>query len=146
MRYLISVQRELPNQWLVEARLHRQPRWNLTTGGGGQAGEIDLNGIPSAVSLDEPCRAIRRPSTSSPRSCRTRSAACCPARASTPRPIARSQLLRPYPQFGNVRTFDDDGTSRYNSAQFKVEKRFTHGYTRARGATPGRDSPSACSN
>jgi hypothetical protein len=43
--------------------------------------------------------------------------------------IARSQLLRPFPQFGNVRTFDDDGTSRYNSAQFKVEKRFTRGYT-----------------
>ena len=30
--------------------------------------------------------------------------------------IARSQLLRPFPQFGNVRTFDDDGTSRYHSA------------------------------
>jgi hypothetical protein len=44
--------------------------------------------------------------------------------------IARSQLLRPFPQFGNVRTFDDNGTSRYNSAQFKVEKRFTQGYTR----------------
>jgi hypothetical protein len=43
--------------------------------------------------------------------------------------IARSQLLRPFPQVGNVRTFDDDGTSRYNSAQFKVEKRFTQGYT-----------------
>src|SRR5439155_6768864 len=43
--------------------------------------------------------------------------------------IARSQLLKPYPQFGNIRTFDDDGTSDYHSAQFKVEKRFTKGYT-----------------
>ena len=43
--------------------------------------------------------------------------------------VARSQLLRPFPQFGNVRTFDDNGTSSYRSAQFKVEKRFTKGYT-----------------
>jgi len=28
-----------------------------------------------------------------------------------------------------VRTFADDGSSQYNSAQFKVEKRFTNGYT-----------------
>jgi hypothetical protein len=43
--------------------------------------------------------------------------------------IARSQLLRPFPQFGNIRTFDDDGTSSYNSGQIKLEKRFTHGYS-----------------
>ena len=39
--------------------------------------------------------------------------------------IARSQLLRPFPQFGNIRTYDDNGTSIYNSAQVKLEKRFT---------------------
>src|SRR5262249_21984970 len=39
--------------------------------------------------------------------------------------IGRSQLLRPFPQFGNIRTYDDDGTSVYNSAQVKLEKRFT---------------------
>ena len=52
-----------------------------------------------------------------------------PGTASNAATVARSQLLRPFPQFGNVRTFDDNGTSSYNSAQFKVEKRFTKGYT-----------------
>src|SRR5262249_60743118 len=43
--------------------------------------------------------------------------------------IARSQLLRPYPEFGNVRTFGSDGTSVYHSAQFKAERRFAGGYS-----------------
>ena len=37
-RYLISVQRELPNQWLIEGGFTGSHGWNLTTGGGGQAG------------------------------------------------------------------------------------------------------------
>ena len=43
--------------------------------------------------------------------------------------IARQQLLRPFPQFDNIQTRASDGTSRYNSAQFKLEKRFTSGYS-----------------
>ena len=30
--------------------------------------------------------------------------------------VARSQLLRPYPQFNNVPTYGSDGTSRYDSS------------------------------
>ena len=45
-RYLISVQRELPNQWLIEGGYTGSHGWNLTTGGGGQAGEIEMNAIP----------------------------------------------------------------------------------------------------
>src|SRR5262249_56926341 len=43
--------------------------------------------------------------------------------------IARSQLLRPYPQFTGVPTFGSTGTSQYDSAQFKLERRFSHGYS-----------------
>jgi hypothetical protein len=128
MRYLISVQRELPNQWLIEAGYTGSRGWNLTTGGGGQAGEIDLNGIPNAYlstsrSRDQATFDFLAALVPNP------FRGLLPATSFNATTIARSQLLRPYPQFGNVRTYDDDGTSRYNSAQFKVEKRFTKGYT-----------------
>ena len=43
--------------------------------------------------------------------------------------IARSQLLRPYPQFGDIRTTNNDGKSWYHSGQLSVQKRFSRGYT-----------------
>ncbi len=53
-RYLISVQRELPNQWLLEGGYTGSHGWNLTTGGGGQAGEIEMNAPPAAVPVEQP--------------------------------------------------------------------------------------------
>lgn len=43
--------------------------------------------------------------------------------------IARSQLLRPFPQFGDINTTNNDGYSWYHSLQANVNKRFSHGYT-----------------
>lgn len=43
--------------------------------------------------------------------------------------IARSQLLRPSPQFGDINTTNNDGYSWYHSLQANVNKRFGHGYT-----------------
>ena len=43
--------------------------------------------------------------------------------------IARSQLLRPYPQFGDITTSNNDGKSWYNAGQFGLQKRFSGGYT-----------------
>ena len=127
-RYLVSVQRELPNQWLIEAGYIGSRGWNLTTGGGGQAGEIEMNALPQQylstsrvrdqANIDFLAALVTNPF----RGLLTGTA----FNAAT---VARSQLLRPFPQFGNVRTFDDNGTSRYHSAQFKAEKRFTKGYT-----------------
>jgi hypothetical protein len=37
--------------------------------------------------------------------------------------------LRPYPQFGDVLTTNNDGKSWYHAGQFGVEKRFSQGYT-----------------
>ena len=42
--------------------------------------------------------------------------------------ISRSQLLRPYPQYGDITTTNNDGKSWYHSGQFGVQKRFTKGY------------------
>ena len=43
--------------------------------------------------------------------------------------IARRQLMRPYPEFGDITTTNNDGKSWYNSAQFGLNKRFSQGYT-----------------
>ena len=128
MRYTLNVQRELPGQWLLEVGYAGSRGWDLTTGGGGQAGEIELNAIPDQylstsrqrdqATIDFLAQLVTNPFAN-----------LIPGTGFNGDTIARSQLLRPYPQFANVRTFDDDGTSLYNSAQAKIEKRFTRGYT-----------------
>ena len=55
--------------------------------------------------------------------------------------VQRQQLLRPYPQFNNIDVRRYDGSSKFDSAQFRLERRFSGGYT-CRSATPGRTSRS----
>ena len=43
--------------------------------------------------------------------------------------ISRSQLMRPYPQFGDITTTNNDGKSWYNGFQAGVQKQFRQGYT-----------------
>jgi hypothetical protein len=134
MRYTIGVQRELPGQWLVEAAYVGSRGWDITTGGGNQAGEIDLNGIPqqylsTSQQRDDAINNFLTQQVANP------FRNLLPGTGFNGAQIARSQLLRPFPHFGNLRTFDDDGTTRYNSAQFKLEKRFTRGYTILAGYT-----------
>ncbi len=49
--------------------------------------------------------------------------------------IGRSQLMRPYPAFGDINTTNNDGKSWYNSGQFGLRKRFSQGYTVGIGYT-----------
>lgn len=43
--------------------------------------------------------------------------------------ISRANLLRPYPQFGDVVGFEPVGYSWYHSLQVRSERRFAHGFT-----------------
>jgi hypothetical protein len=134
MRYTIGIQRELPNQWLLEAAYVGSRGWDLLTGGGNQAGEIELNPIPAQYlstsrTRDQAVIDFLVGTVTNP------FAGLIPGTGLNNNTVARSQLLRPYPHLGNVRTFRSDGTSVYNSAQFKVEKRFTKGYTVLAGYT-----------
>jgi hypothetical protein len=43
--------------------------------------------------------------------------------------IARQQLMRPYPAYGDITTSNNDGKSWYNSVQVGLQKRFRNGYT-----------------
>lgn len=49
--------------------------------------------------------------------------------------ISRANLLRPYPQFGDISVIQPDGYSWYHSLQLRAEKRFSKGYTLQVGYT-----------
>jgi hypothetical protein len=46
-----------------------------------------------------------------------------------PSQIAVADLLRPYPEFGDITYTDSNGYSWYHALQVRAEKRFSHGYT-----------------
>ncbi|MBI3209160.1 MAG: TonB-dependent receptor [Candidatus Solibacter usitatus] len=47
----------------------------------------------------------------------------------TSRTIARSQLLRPYPEFGALTLFNNQGWSTYHALQVELERSLTRGFT-----------------
>src|SRR5689334_15228630 len=119
-RYLVTVQRELPGQWLAEVGYVGSHGFNITT-------NEELNAIPAQYLSTSQVRddaTINYLSTLVPNPF----VGLLPT-GFTATTVARSQLLRPYPQFNNVPTNGSSGTSQYDSAQFRLEKRFTKGYS-----------------
>ncbi|MCC6164276.1 MAG: TonB-dependent receptor [Acidobacteria bacterium] len=121
MRWAINVQRELPGQWVVEAGYTGNRGYDLTV-------DTDINAVPrqflstsnvrdSAVisNLSQP---VANPF-----------AGLLPGTGLNTATVQRQQLLRPYPQFTQVLSRNYDGSSSFQSAQFRVEKRFTGGYS-----------------
>jgi hypothetical protein len=120
MRFLVNVQRELPGQWLFEAGYVGSRGYDLTT-------DAELNGIPAQYLSTSRVRdqavidflgaQVRNPFAGG----------LLPT-GFTGANVARSQLLRPFPQFNNVPTNRSDGSSRYHSGQVRIERRFAQGY------------------
>ncbi|HVD92257.1 MAG TPA: carboxypeptidase regulatory-like domain-containing protein [Vicinamibacterales bacterium] len=119
-RYLVNLQRELPGQWLLEVGYAGSHGYHLTT-------DEELNAVPSQYLTTSRARD---------------QATVDLLGAAVPNPffgllptgftgatVARQQLLRPFPQFNNVPTSGTDGTSKYDSAQVRLERRFSKGYS-----------------
>jgi hypothetical protein len=125
-RWEISVQRELPGNWLVEASYV------------GNYGYDVVNTDPSTINF---VNAVPRQylSTSLSRDNTTNNFLTAqvsnpfrnllPGTSNNGATIARSQLLRPFPEFGNIGSIRNDGSSIYHGGQFRAEKRFSKGYT-----------------
>ena len=119
MRWVLSVQRELPGQWLFEGAYVASRSYDLTT-------DYNLNPVPRQYL-----------STSSVRD----DATINYLTANVPNPFRgllpgetlngnaqRQQLLRPYPQFQNIDVRRYDGSSHFDSLQGRVTRRFRGGY------------------
>jgi len=121
-RWELSLEREFPGQWLVEAAYVGNRSYDLTT-------ETDsLNAIPRKYLSTSPIRDqetidFLTANVANPFQ------GLAPGTALDGATVQRQQLLRQFPQFGNIHSRRNDGSSIYHSAQFRVEKRFTRGYT-----------------
>ncbi|MEP7075035.1 MAG: TonB-dependent receptor [Acidobacteriota bacterium] len=131
-RWQIGIQRELPWGFVAEAEYVGNYGYDL---------EIikDLNALPNQYLIDAGVVGNAVDATLATRSNALGAPLPNPFRnvagfegatnAFTGNTIARSQLLRPFPEFTSVLTSVNDGKSWYNSGQFSLQKRFTSGNT-----------------
>lgn len=123
-RWELSIQRELPGGWVVDAAY---------VGNRGTHIEItrNINALPNrylstTTTRDNDTNNYLGALVTNPFAGQMPASAGAAFRSAT---IARSQLLRPYPQFGDVNTTTNDGYSWYHALQMNLNKRFSHGYT-----------------
>jgi hypothetical protein len=120
MRWSLGVQRELPGQWLVEGAYVASRSYDLTT-------DFNANAVPrqylsTSTVRDNTTNNFLTANVTNP------FAGLLPGEGLNSATVQRQQLLRPFPQFQNIDTRRYDGSSSFDSAQFRVTKRFTGGY------------------
>ena len=121
MRWSLGVQRELPGQWVFEGAYVASRSYDLST-------DVNINPVPRQYLSTSPVR-------DQPTIDHLTANVTNPFRGLVPgeglnnNTVQRQQLLRPYPQFSNVDVRRYDGSSTFDSAQFRLEKRFSGGYT-----------------
>lgn len=125
-RFQVGVQRELPYGFVVEASYVGNYGYNIEI-------NKNINALPNKYLRDENFRSATMTSLSTFLG------------QTVPNPfagladytgtsffnstIARSQLLRPFPNFGDITTTVNDGKSWYHAGQLSLQKRMSHGYT-----------------
>jgi len=140
-RWSFGVQRELPGAWLVDVAYVGEYGYDM-----GEDTNI-LNAVPRQYLSTSPTRGTcYSMNPDIPAGCSDDPAnvflsfnftnqnpffGLIPGQSlGTSNQISQSQLLRPFPQFTSPITSQrDDGTNIYHSAQVRVEKRFSHGFT-----------------
>ena len=120
MRWSVSMQRELPGQWVVEGAYVASRSYDLTT-------EFNRNPVPAQYLSTSNVRDQTRinfltANVTNP------FAGLLPGEGLNSSTVQRQQLLRPFPQFQNIDVRRYDGSSRFDSAQFRLTKRFRGGY------------------
>jgi hypothetical protein len=120
-RWEVSVQRELPGQWLVEAAYIGNRVYDVPVG-------ININATPRrylSTSL------VRDDATINFLSANVRNPfeGLIPGQTLNGSTISRANLLRPFPEFGDIGTQRNDGRAIYHAGQFRVERRFVRGFT-----------------
>jgi hypothetical protein len=124
LRWQIGVQRQLPGGWIVEAAY---------VGNYGYDIEIsrNINALPNQYLNGDNSRTAAMNANNSFLTTAVTNpfAGLLPGTSFNNATIARQQLMRPYPQFGDITTTNNDGKSWYNAGQFGLQKPFTKGLT-----------------
>ena len=121
MRWSVSVQRELPHQWVVEAAYVGNKSYDLTVDT--EFNPVPRNYLSTSPSRDQTTINYLTANVTNP------FRGLLPGTSFNGTTVQRQQLLRPYPQLANIQSRAHDGISNYNALQGRVEKRFTSGYT-----------------
>jgi carboxypeptidase family protein len=123
-RWQLSIQRELPGNWLFEASYVGTKGYSLTTD------NIDnlFNSTPrqylsTSLVRDEQTNSYLSQQVKNPFS------GLLPGTGLNNATTSRGQLLRPFPEFSEIDSLRNDGDSIYHSGQLRVEKRFAKGYS-----------------
>jgi hypothetical protein len=118
-QYTVDIQRELPKGIVVSAGYVGSWSSHLTLGGTG-TGAVNINQLPSSVTLGPSLR----DTVPNPFFGLSGVAGALGSQSTT----TRAQLLRPFPEFGNVSMQRvHAGLARYNAMVVKVEKRASNG-------------------
>jgi hypothetical protein len=122
-RWSFGFQYELPGNWLVEAQY---------VGNAGYDGvvSVPLNGIPLRYLSTSTFRDQNMINTINLLSATVTNPFrnLIPGTGLNGATVQRQQLLRPFPHFTGVTGVRNDASSRFHSAQMRVEKRFSAGY------------------
>ena len=121
MRWSLSVQRELPGQWVFEGAYVASRSYDLTT-------DFNANPVPREYLSTSP---VRDQATIDFLTANVTNPfrGLLPGEGLNSNTTQRQNLLRTFPQFSNIDVRRYDGSSRFDSAQFRLEKRFSAGYT-----------------
>ncbi|AMY07617.1 hypothetical protein LuPra_00791 [Luteitalea pratensis] len=124
LRWQIGVQRELGSSWAAEL---------VYVGNYGYDIEIvqNINALPNNYLNPDSSRtaAMNANNTFLSAAVTNPFAGLVPGSGINNATIARRQLLRPYPGFGDINTSNNDGSSMYHSMQASLQRRFSKGYT-----------------
>ncbi len=120
-RWSIGLQHQLPGQFVVEATY---------VGARGASLPVlrQLNAVPNQYLSTSP---VRDDTTNNRLTQQVPNpfAGLLPGTGLNGANVARSQLLRPYPQFTSVQATETNGQSDYNALQARVERRLANGFT-----------------
>jgi hypothetical protein len=125
-RWEFGIQHELPGNWLVEASYVGDRGYNLTTGSINSVNAVPRQYLSTSLARDT--NVVNFLTTNFPNPFRNLD----PFRGTnffTNENQQRQQLLRPFPEFGDIGLIRNDGRSIYHSGQFRAEKRFNKGYS-----------------
>ncbi len=130
-RWSLGLQRELPWHFLIEGTYVGSVGEHLPVSGAFASGNFpgrDLNATPGRYFSTSP---VRDDATNNFLSQQVPNpfAGLLPGSNLNGANVARSQLLRPYPQFTSITAAETIGTSDYQSFQGRIERRMANGFT-----------------